>query len=52
MAEVFGAAGQAVEVSGDYACSQCGHRAHFSSGEHFPTDHHDGHPWMLMVREA
>jgi hypothetical protein len=49
MAEVFGAEGQSVEVSGDYACSMCGHRRHFERGAVFPADHHANHPWILMV---
>jgi uncharacterized protein YlaI len=50
MAEVFGTQGQPVVETGAYACSQCGHRIDLKAGDTFPQDHHDGHPWMLMVR--
>ncbi|MBV8491771.1 MAG: hypothetical protein JO199_14690 [Candidatus Eremiobacteraeota bacterium] len=51
MAEIFGAAGQPVEKSGTYACTLCGHREHFTQGTPFPTDHHEGHPWTMMVAD-
>jgi hypothetical protein len=49
MAEVFGTAGEAVEVVGEYGCTLCGHRRKLERGETFPPDHHEGHPWTLMV---
>ncbi|MEO6835729.1 MAG: hypothetical protein ABI231_07485 [Candidatus Tumulicola sp.] len=52
MAEVSGHEGQTVEVSGDYACSQCGHRQHFEKGAIFPANHHEAHPWTLMVADS
>jgi hypothetical protein len=52
MAEVFTQAGEPVPESGDYACTLCGHREHFTAGESMPADHHPGHPWTLMVRES
>jgi hypothetical protein len=51
MAEVFGTAGEAVEVDGEYACTLCGQRRKLERGEVFPADHHEGHPWTLMVTD-
>jgi hypothetical protein len=51
MAEVFGTAGEAVEVGGEYACTLCGHRRKLVQGETFPADHHEGHPWTLMLTD-
>lgn len=47
MAEIFGSEGQAVEVSGFYECSDCGHREEFKRGSTFPKDHHPEKPWTL-----
>ena len=49
MAEVFGSMGEAVQVAGEYGCTLCGHRRKLIAGETFPPDHHEGHPWTLMV---
>jgi len=49
MAEIFGNGGDAVTVSGDYECSECGHRTRFSKGEQFPPDHHPDKPWTLYL---
>lgn len=47
MAEIYGSAGEPVPVSGDYECSECGHREHFKRGTPFPQDHHPEKPWAL-----
>jgi hypothetical protein len=52
MAEVFGTAGEAVQVAGDYGCTLCGHRRTLGTNEQFPADHHEGHPWTLMVSDS
>jgi hypothetical protein len=49
MAEVIGVPGTPVEVSGTYACSECGHRVELPAGEVFPEAHHPEKPWTLMV---
>lgn len=49
MAEIFGNGGQTVEVSGQYECSECGHRQAFEQGSTFPPDHHPGKPWTLYL---
>jgi hypothetical protein len=51
MAEVFGTGGEAVEISGEYECSECGYRRHFSAGKTFPPDHHAQKPWTLYLRD-
>lgn len=50
MAEIFGNGGDTITVSGDYECSECGHRVHFEQGDRFPPDHHPHKPWTLYVR--
>ena len=52
MAEVFGNGGDQVTVSGEYECSECGHRVHLGEGEAFPPDHHPYKPWTLYVKDA
>ncbi len=52
MAEVFGTAGESVLVAGEYGCTQCGHRRTLNTDERFPADHHEGHPWTLMVSDS
>lgn len=52
MAEIFGTEGQSIQVDGHYACSMCGHREAFVKGGTFPADHHEGHPWTLMVADG
>ncbi|GAC1360578.1 MAG: hypothetical protein NVSMB31_20680 [Vulcanimicrobiaceae bacterium] len=49
MAEIFGKAGDTVEVSGEYECSECGHREKFEKGTAFPQDHHPEKPWALYL---
>jgi hypothetical protein len=49
MAEIFGNGGDIVPVSGDYECSECGHRVHLQKGEQFPADHHSEKPWTLYL---
>ncbi|MDQ6929892.1 MAG: hypothetical protein M3126_04385 [Candidatus Eremiobacteraeota bacterium] len=49
MAEIFGSGGQTVEVSGDYECSECGHRIKLTKGGMFPPDHHPEKPWSLYL---
>ncbi len=51
MAEIFGTKGDSVTDAGVYACSDCGHREHFDATSTFPDDHHEGHPWTMMVRD-
>jgi hypothetical protein len=51
MAEIFGTAGEPVTYSGTYACTLCGHRRHLERGSLFPPDHHEGHPWTMMVAD-
>jgi hypothetical protein len=51
MAEIFGKAGDPVPVSGQYECSECGHRLHLTEGDRFPPDHHPEKPWTLYVRD-
>lgn len=51
MAEVFGTAGDEVLFSGEYECSECGHRVHLTEGDRFPADHHPEEPWTLYVRD-
>lgn len=51
MAEVFGHEGERVPESGQYECSECGHRIHLNAGDAFPKDHHPEHPWTLYVRD-
>ena len=51
MAEIFGNAGDAVPVSGDYECSECGHRIHLQKDGVFPADHHPEKPWSLYVAD-
>ncbi len=51
MAEVFGSAGEAVQVGGAYECSECGHREHLAAGASFPPDHHPGKPFTLYVKD-
>jgi len=51
MAEIYGNGGEPVAVGGQYECSQCGHREHFSAGQTFPPDHHPEKPWTLYVRD-
>jgi hypothetical protein len=51
MAEIFGTAGEPVAVSGQYECSQCGFRRHFTAGENFPADHHPEKPWTLYLTD-
>jgi hypothetical protein len=50
MAEIIGEPQQAVEVSGAYGCSSCGHRIELQQGDAFPENHHADHPWTLMVK--
>ncbi len=49
MAEIFGNGGEPVEVSGEYECSECGHRRKFEKGTVFPPDHHSEKPWTLYL---
>ncbi|GAC1389031.1 MAG: hypothetical protein NVSMB31_04300 [Vulcanimicrobiaceae bacterium] len=49
MAEIFGTGGETVEVTGEYECSQCGHRESFTKGATFPADHHPSKPWSLYL---
>lgn len=49
MAEIFGHYGETVTVTGDYECSECGHREKFEKGSTFPKDHHADKPWTLYV---
>lgn len=49
MAEIFGSDGDPVTVSGEYECSQCGHRETLKKGATFPPDHHPEKPWTLYV---
>jgi hypothetical protein len=49
MAEIFGTTGDPVTVSGEYECSECGHREKFTRGGTFPTDHHPEKPWTLYL---
>ncbi len=49
MAEIFGKGGDSVEVSGEYECSDCGHREKFEKGATFPPDHHPEKPWTLYL---
>jgi hypothetical protein len=49
MSEIFGNGGETVPVTGDYECSDCGHRQHFTKGETFPPDHHPEKPWTLYL---
>ena len=49
MAEIFGKAGDPVPVTGEYECSECGHREKFTRGSAFPKDHHDEKPWALYL---
>jgi len=42
---------RAVTASGEYECSECGHRQHFTSGEQFPPDHDPQKPWALYVKD-
>lgn len=51
VAEVFGKGGDEVPVSGQYECSECGHRVHLAEGDRFPPDHHPEKPWTLYVRD-
>ncbi len=51
MAEVFGNGGETVAVSGQYECSECGFRRHFSAGETFAPDHHPYKPWTLYLKD-
>ncbi len=51
MAEVFGNGGEPVPVSGQYECSECGFRRHFSAGETFAPDHHPYKPWTLYLKD-
>lgn len=47
MAEIFAKGGDTVPVSGEYECSDCGHRATFTRGATFPPNHHEEKPWTL-----
>ncbi|HEV2262311.1 MAG TPA: hypothetical protein VGR69_08505 [Candidatus Rubrimentiphilum sp.] len=49
MAEIFGKAGDPVPVSGEYECSECGHRVTLQKDDTFPRDHHPDKPWTLYV---
>jgi len=49
MAEIFGTQGEPVEVSGEYECSDCGHRIALQKGMTFPQDHHPEKPWTLYL---
>jgi len=49
MAEVFGHGGDSVEVSGEYECSECGHRERFERDAVFPPNHHPDKPWTLYL---
>ena len=49
MSEIFGNGGDTVPVSGEYECSDCGHRQHFEKGAVFPPDHHSDKPWTLYL---
>jgi hypothetical protein len=49
MAEIFGHRGESVRVSGEYECSECGHREHFKRDGIFPPDHHPEKPWTLYL---
>lgn len=49
MAEIFGKGGDPVPVSGQYECSDCGHRETFEKGGTFPPDHHPDKPWALYL---
>ncbi|MBV9233375.1 MAG: hypothetical protein JO030_04975 [Candidatus Eremiobacteraeota bacterium] len=51
MAEIFGNGGEQVQVGGEYECSECGVRRHFTAGETFPPDHHAQKPWTLYVKD-
>lgn len=51
MSEIFGNSGDPVPVSGDYECSECGHRTHLNSSDTFPPDHHPEKPWTLYVKD-
>ena len=51
MAEIFGNGGDQVQVSGEYECSECGHREHLSQGGVFPPDHHAQRPWTLYLKD-
>lgn len=51
MAEIYGHGGETVEASGQYECSDCGHREHFTSGQPFPPNHHPDKPWTLYVKD-
>lgn len=51
MAEVFGTSGETVAEGGEYECSECGFRRHFSQGETFPPDHHPEKPWTLYLKD-
>ena len=49
MSEIFGKSGDSIEVSGEYECSECGHRETFAKGKTFPPDHHPDKPWTLYL---
>jgi len=51
MAEIFGTEGERIEVSGEYECSECGHREHFDKDGAFPRNHHPSKPWMLYLKD-
>jgi len=49
MSEIFGTGGEPIAVSGEYECSECGHRQKLAKGETFPPDHHPDKPWTLYL---
>ncbi len=51
MAEVFGNGGDAILISGEYECSECGHRLHLTKDQTFPPDHHPEKPWTLYLKD-
>lgn len=51
MAEIFGRGGERVPVTGQYECSDCGHRRRLERDQTFPADHHPEKPWALYLAE-